>query len=51
MRRPMKPFVTEYKPSTRRQIPATRHPQPFAAGSFAAEPFVPESWTMASCAP
>ncbi len=31
MRRPMKPFVTEYKPSTRRQLSATRHAQPFAA--------------------
>ncbi len=31
MRRPLKPFVTEYKPSTRRQPAATRHAQPFAA--------------------
>ena len=30
MRRPLKPFVTEYKPSTRRQLAPTRQPQPFA---------------------
>ena len=28
MRRPLKPFVTEYKPSTRRQLAAARHPHP-----------------------
>ena len=30
MRRPLKPFVTEYKPSTRRQLAPTRQPQSFA---------------------
>ena len=37
MRRPMKPFVTEYKPSSRRQLSAPRHPQ-----SFANEPASPK---------
>ncbi len=36
MRRPMKPFVTEYKPSTRRQLAPARQPQ-----SFATEPAKP----------
>ncbi len=42
MRRPMKPFVTEYKPSTRRQISATRHPQPFATEPSATESASPK---------
>ena len=36
MRRSLKPFVTEYKPSTRRQLTATRHSK-----SFATEPAPP----------
>ena len=39
MRRPLKPFVTEYKPSTRRQIPATRHAQSFAVEAASPTPF------------